>query len=121
MDENTAENTGLKPPWKPGETGNPNGRPKGQRNYATIYREALIKLAKLNDKSPEELEDEILSKGLLNARKGNYSFYKDVLDRLHGKALERTDLTTGGKPFPILNGLSTHNSNQEDSETPKED
>lgn len=81
---------GLKP-FKAGESGNPNGRPVGQRNYATIYREALIKLAKLNDKSPEELEDEILSTGLLNARKGNYAFYKDVQDRLHGTALQKIE------------------------------
>ncbi len=79
--------------WKKGESGNPNGRPLGQRNYATIYKEALIKLAKLNDKTPEELENEIISTGLLNARKGNYAFYKDVLDRLHGQATQKTELT----------------------------
>lgn len=75
-------------PFKKGETGNPNGRPVGQRNYATIYREALIKLAENNDKTPEELEDEILSKGILNARTGDYRFYKDLLDRLHGQAIQ---------------------------------
>jgi hypothetical protein len=93
MEENSGKNTGIEnlQPWKPGETGNPNGRPLGQRNYATIYREALIKLAKLNNKTPEELEEEILSKGLLNARGGNYAFYKDVLDRLHGTATTKTE------------------------------
>ena len=95
MEENKGINKGwnnLKP-CKPGETANPNGRPLGQRNYATIYKEALIKLAQLNDKSPEELEDEIISTGLLNARKGNYQFYKDVLDRLHGQATQKTELS----------------------------
>ena len=74
------------------ESGNPDGRPLGQRNYATIYREALIKLAKLNEKSPEALEEEIISSGILNARKGNYQFYKDVLDRLHGTALQKSEV-----------------------------
>ena len=83
-------------PFKDGESGNPNGRPLGQRNYATIYREALIKLAKLNDKTPEALEEEIISTGLLNARKGNYSFYKDVLDRLHGQAKNVSDINVSG-------------------------
>jgi hypothetical protein len=96
--ENTDTNTdkrlaNLKPPWKPGEAVEGAGRPKGQRNYATIYREALIKLAKLNDKSPEELEDEIVSAGLLNARKGNYAFYKDVLDRTHGQAAQKHEMS----------------------------
>lgn len=80
--------------WEKGESGNPNGRPKGQRNYATIYREALIKLAELNNKTPEELENEILATGLKNAHKGNYAFYKDVLDRLHGTALQKNETKT---------------------------
>ena len=83
----------LENQWKEGESGNPNGRPKGQKNYATLYREALIKLAKLNNKSPDELELDILSKGILNARAGDYRFYKDLLDRLHGTAISRAELT----------------------------
>lgn len=108
MAQNTDKKTdkrlkNLKPAWKKGEPSpNPAGRGLGQRNYATIYREALIKLAKLNDKTPEELENEILSTGLLNARKGNYAFYKDVLDRLHGTATNKTDITSGGEKVPFF-------------------
>lgn len=92
---------GLKP-FKKGESGNPNGRPKGQRDYATIYREALIKLATLNDKTEEEIENEILSNALLSARKGDYRFYKDILDRLYGTPVSRTELTgKDGKDFEV--------------------
>lgn len=84
-------------PIKPGETRNPNGRPLGQKNYSTLYKEALIKLAKLNDKEPEELELEILSKGIMNARAGDYRFYKDLLDRLHGTAVNNTNLSGTGE------------------------
>lgn len=73
------------------------GRPKGQRNYATIYREALIKLASMNDMEPEEMETDILLKGLASARKGDYRFWKDLHDRLHGQSTQKTDLTTGGE------------------------
>jgi hypothetical protein len=78
-------------PFKPGQTGNPNGRPLGQRNYETLYRDALIKLAELNDKKPDELETEMLSNAIKLARGGNYSFYKDILDRLHGQAVSRSE------------------------------
>ena len=78
-------------PLKKGETANPNGRPLGQRNYATIYREALIKLAQLNGKTQEELEDEIISSGIALARKGDYRYYKDTLDRLHGTATNKNE------------------------------
>jgi hypothetical protein len=115
-------------PFKEGESGNPDGRPKGQRNYATIYREALIKLASLNYKTPDELEEEILSSGLLNARKGDYRFYKDLLDRLHGTPVSRTELTgKDGKdllPIPLLENLRNvrnNNSPEEGNTTEEED
>ena len=72
-------------PCKPGETANPNGRPKGQRNYATIYKEALRKIAESQDMTPEQIEEKINEVGLLKAMKGDYAFYRDLQDRLHGK------------------------------------
>ena len=88
-------------PCKPGETHNPNGRPVGQRNYATIYKEALIKLGTLNGKTPEELETELIASGFAHAKK-DFRFYKDVLDRIHGTPLQRTDVTSGGKAIGQL-------------------
>ena len=43
--DNTPEDTpkgGRRPPWKPGQSGNPDGRPKGSRNKATIAALALL-------------------------------------------------------------------------------
>jgi len=73
-------------PMKKGETRNPNGRPKGQRNYATIAKEAMKKLADASDKTPEEIEELINLTGLKKALKGDYQFYRDHQDRTHGKA-----------------------------------
>ena len=114
----------LKPAWKKGDPSpNPEGRKLGQRNYATIYREALIKLAEKNDKSPEELENEILSKGILNARTGDYRFYKDLLDRLHGTATQKSEIDVN-LPKPItdlFNGVQDSNKHKDDSVFTKED
>ncbi len=73
-------------PFEKGVSGNPNGRPKGQRNYSTIYREALIKLAEDKNITPSEIERELVANGIKMGIKGNYSFYKDVLDRMYGSA-----------------------------------
>lgn len=81
-------NGNLMPPWKPGQSGNPAGRKPGQRDFATIYREALIKLASKNNMEPDELEQEMVANALLSARKGSFKFYKDIMDRLHGKAVQ---------------------------------
>lgn len=77
-------------PLKKGETANPNGRPLGQRNYATIYREALLKLAEINGKTVEELENELIASGFAQAKK-DFRFYKDIQDRLHGTATIKSE------------------------------
>ena len=125
MAKNTDKNTrnGLREPWKKGECPNPNGRPKGQRNYATIYREALIKLGELNNKTPEELETELIASGFAQAKK-DYRFYKDVLDRIHGQATNKTEVeVTLPKPITELftNGVQNSNQHEEDSPTQEED
>ena len=75
-------------PFEKGKSGNPEGKKKGTRNFETIYREALKKIADLNELTPEELEDDIVAKAVTAARKGDYRFYKDTLDRLHGSATQ---------------------------------
>jgi hypothetical protein len=76
------------------------GRPVGQRNYSTIYREALIKLGTINNKTPEELETELIASGFAMAKK-DYRFYKDVLDRIHGTATLKTDITSLGEKIGL--------------------
>lgn len=71
-------------PWKKGVSANPSGRPKGQRNYVTIYKEALIKLGTEKGLTPKDIEIELVQSGIKYANKGNYPFYKDILDRMYG-------------------------------------
>lgn len=90
MAKNSGKNKGIEnlKPFKKGQSGNPNGRPKGQRNYLTIYREALEKIADANDKTPEEIETMLEEMGIKHALKGNFAFWKDIRDRVHGKAIQ---------------------------------
>jgi hypothetical protein len=73
--------------FKKGQSGNPAGRPKGARNYKTLFREAYVAIAKdlRLGKDPDVLLVEILKRGIKEALKGNYPFYKDIMDRLYGK------------------------------------
>jgi len=89
-------------PWPKGVAPKGAGRPLGQRDYATIYKEALITLAKLKNCDPETIENEILRVGLSKAVQGDYKFYKDLQDRLHGMPTQKTELTHAIKPVPIL-------------------
>lgn len=76
-----------------GTSGNPKGKPKGQRDYATIYKEAIIELAKQQGTTPEKLENALLKVGFTRAIKGDFKFYQDTMDRVHGKAVQRNALT----------------------------
>lgn len=91
-------------PWKKGDPSpNPKGRPKGQRNYLTIYRAALEKIATVNKMTPEEIEELMEQTGLLKAIQGDASFQKDIKDRLHGKpSLPVEHSGPGGGEIPIL-------------------
>lgn len=97
MEKNSANNRvkGLKP-FKKGESGNPNGRPKGRKNFSTLYYEALEHLAKLNDTTADALELEMHANALKKARAGDFAFYRDTLDRLHGKPAQPLTGAEGG-------------------------
>lgn len=78
---------------KKGESGNPAGRPKGARNYKTLFKETYKHIAgdlKLG-KEPDTLMVKLFERGIIEALKGNYSFYKDIMDRMFGKPKERIE------------------------------
>lgn len=104
--KNSGKNKGIEnlKPFKQGESGNPNGRPKGQRNYATIYKEALRKLAESKNLTPDELEEMLEETGLNQALKGNFAFWKDIRDRIHGKATETHNVKVE-LPRPLLDNI----------------
>jgi hypothetical protein len=73
--------------FKKGEYGNHTGRPKGAKNYKTLFREAYVAIAKdlKLGKDPDVLLVEILKRGIKEALRRNYPFYKNIMDRLYGK------------------------------------
>ena len=78
MSETTrAEN--LRPGWKPGQSGNPKGRPRGSRNRVT-----LVALAAM-----EEGAEAIARKVVDMAKQGDMSAARLVLERLVPPAKER--------------------------------
>lgn len=96
--ENSKVPPQLKPyQYKKGQSGNPSGRPKG----ISMKEYAKLKLLSMTD---DERED--FFNGLS----------KDIIwEMAEGKADTKTDVTSGGKPIPIL-GLNVHSnpSNKED-------
>lgn len=88
---------GIKPhQFKPGETGNPDGRPKGSQNRSTIARKWLE--IETSDENPltgniEKLEqqDLVILTLIKEARSGNVAAAKELLDSAYGKAVQQIE------------------------------
>lgn len=49
------------------------------------------KIASQNNLTPEEIDEQLLLVGYKKAKGGDYSFYRDAMDRIHGKAPQVVD------------------------------
>lgn len=79
----------IEPRWDKGQSGNPNGRPKGSRNRSTIARQWLEAIEKVKNpltQQTEELsQEDIMTLALINkARKGDVNAYKALMDSGYG-------------------------------------
>ena len=89
----------LKPAWEKGESGNPNGRPKGSKNRSTIARRWLE--VNQNLKNPITGENETMSQEDLmtlalikKAREGDVNAYKALMDSGYGAPVQHVDQET---------------------------
>jgi len=82
---------------KKGVVLNPNGRPKGSEDFKTKFYKVIDKLAKQNNISPEEVEEQLLLVGYKKAKDGDYSFYRDLMDRVHGKPVQPNEHSVSGE------------------------
>lgn len=95
-------------PCKPGETHNPNGRPKGKKNTKTIlkkYLNATIKHKNPLTRQDEELtaEEHIILSAIAKAISGNDRAREDILNRLYGKPTEHKKIKHSGKMVDLNN------------------
>ena len=118
MDEEPKKNgekTGIRDEKGRFVEGNPGGpgHPLGQRNFATDFDEVVEELAKMNNISVSEARKILLKKAYMEAKGGNFNFYRDIIDRYYGKPKENVDINF---PTPILHVLH-HDSDKEDKPT----
>jgi hypothetical protein len=93
-------------PFVAGQSGNPNGRPKGVKNRSTIARKWLETMQ--NAKNPITGIDENLSQEDLitlamihKARKGDVAAYKQLMDSTFGMPMQQIENTIIEQPlFP---------------------
>lgn len=77
--------------FKPGQSGNPKGRPKG-----TGITDRLRELVMGDDKGAKQLRDDLAKAATIAATNGDHRFWKEIVDRLEGKVTDRTEISGAG-------------------------
>ena len=83
-------------PFKPGQSGNPSGRPKKLPKIDDLLQDIL---GSEEDSSSEA--HAILKSLVTQAKKGNVKAAEILLDRAYGKAKQSIDHTTKGESFNL--------------------
>jgi hypothetical protein len=101
----------IEPKWDKGQSGNPNGRPKGSRNRSTIARQWLEASEKvknpLTQETQELSQEDIMTLALINkARKGDVNAYKALMDSGYGAPKQTSDTNVSISNFDIKELIS---------------
>ena len=89
---------GEKTRFKPGQVTNPNGRPKGVPNAATRYKR-FLELVQAGKNPVTGADEEFTVAELMDLRQikkaldGDLQAYKEILDRLEGKAKQPVEMS----------------------------
>lgn len=81
-------------PWKPGQSGNPSGKSKGQTVTARLRD--LLDAVELGGKAlpdGKQVADLLAEVIVKNALKGDHRFVSTVMDRIEGKVVDKTEVT----------------------------
>ena len=101
--------------WKPGESGNPNGRPKKGEAWADVANELLNskeiditmkmadgKVKRLSLESDKSFRHAVIVGMIKEAMNGNVQAARELADRTEGKSKERREVTNKVEPIKIM-------------------
>ena len=88
----------IEPRWQKGESGNPNGRPKGSKNRSTIARHWLevnqnLKNPLTGDNENMSQEDLMTLALIKKAREGDVQAYRALMDSGYGAPVQQIEQT----------------------------
>ncbi len=84
--------------FKKGQSGNPKGKPPGALSMTTKIREFLMSEAP----DGETYADKLKKAGVLRAITKSDVLFKEIMDRVDGKVVTPTDITSGGEKIVYI-------------------
>jgi len=102
-----ADKTKNLKPFKPGYDPRRHKKQKGEISFKTAFEKAVKYVAEHTKKEigVEDTIYKIIATAIIKAGNGNYSFYKDLMDRLFGQAKQQIEIKE--KPLLVLDVLNT--------------
>ena len=101
--------------WKPGESGNPNGRPPKGEAWADVANELLNskeiditmkmadgKVKRLSLESDKSFRHAVIVGMIKEAMNGNVQAARELADRTEGKSKEIREVTNKSEPIKIM-------------------
>jgi len=101
--------------WKPGQSGNPNGRPPKGEAWADVANELLNskeiditmkmadgKVKRLSLESDKSFRHAVIVGMIKEAMNGNVQAARELADRTEGKSKERREVTNKVEPIKIM-------------------
>ena len=81
---------------------NPAGKPVGTLSFKSKWEIFVDKVAKQNNMSTEDIDEQLLAVGFKKAKEGDYSFYRDIHDRVYGKPVQPNEISgKDGTPLTV--------------------
>ena len=82
----------LRPPWKPGQSGNPAGHSKFKREYGESFKKLVRELFASRGKDRERIRDELAAVAIKKAKRGNFFFWSKLVDLHETNTVSEDDL-----------------------------
>lgn len=103
--------------FKPGQSGNPNGRPKGQ----SLTAQLRAVLEDTDKKTKKEISRLVAEAIVLAARKGDVSAFREIADRTEGKPEQKKTVTENKTITVIFERPEFANHHTDAPQSPGED
>ena len=71
-----------------GVSGNPEGKEPGTVGFKTMFDQTIKEVAKLNKIKETEAFQILFKQAYVQAKQGNFNFFKDIMDRYFGKPVQ---------------------------------
>lgn len=82
--------------WKPGQSGNPNGRPKRDWTFKGLIEEALEEAAEIKNGGTIIWKKAFIKRLVQKAVSGDLKAMEMIMDRLDGKPQQKLDIDAKG-------------------------